>query len=302
MKWLLWIPCRSVWVHVGSCFIQRLSSCFSPTSLAFDCTTFVLLMMTMRKKKQRPRKRRSKRTRRREKPRGLWTNHHQQTQAEGKVCVTLLSRYSCVCLCFDLYLFFRAEHTCMLWWTASMVSWWLHSAAWRRSSTGRVRSGPCFAFLLCRWVFTHTQTQKHTENKLSVSTVTTLELPFIDWQSEFGGFTCYVANEEDEEVSVDHSIKCNCSCVRYTVFQWLSLPWFLPRGSFWQYIQRIIPSPSSTETKKPSNLSNTSTTKAPLILPTFVPAEHCMTSLLCTMNKQIYSSIVWASLHVCDID
>lgn len=26
---------------------------------------------------------------------------------------------------------------------------------------------------------------------------------FTDWQSEFGGFTCYVANEEDEEVSFD---------------------------------------------------------------------------------------------------
>lgn len=81
---------------------------------------------------------------------------------------------------------------------------------------------------------THTQTQKHTETKLSVSTVTvtTLDLSFIDWQSEFGGFTCYVANEEDEEVSVYHSIKYNCSCVRYTLFQCLSLPWFLPHGSF----------------------------------------------------------------------
>ncbi|XP_032374936.1 prolyl 3-hydroxylase OGFOD1 isoform X2 [Etheostoma spectabile] len=27
-----------------------------------------------------------------------------------------------------------------------------------------------------------------------------LVLPFCDWQSEFGGFTCYVANEEDEEL------------------------------------------------------------------------------------------------------
>lgn len=33
----------------------------------------------------------------------------------------------------------------------------------------------------------------------------TVTLCFIDWQSEFGGFTCYVANEEDEEVSADHS-------------------------------------------------------------------------------------------------
>lgn len=41
----------------------------------------------------------------------------------------------------------------------------------------------------------------------------TLKLSFIDWQSEFGGFTCYVANEEDEEVSEDHSRKCNCRCV-----------------------------------------------------------------------------------------
>lgn len=26
---------------------------------------------------------------------------------------------------------------------------------------------------------------------------------FVGWQSEFGGFTCYIANEEDEEVSVN---------------------------------------------------------------------------------------------------
>lgn len=38
-----------------------------------------------------------------------------------------------------------------------------------------------------------------------------------DWQSEFGGYTCYVANEEDEEVSVDHSIKCTCTHVGKTV-------------------------------------------------------------------------------------
>lgn len=44
-------------------------------------------------------------------------------------------------------------------------------------------------------------------------TVIALKLSFIDWQSEFGGFTCYVANEEDEEVSEDHSRKCHCRCV-----------------------------------------------------------------------------------------
>lgn len=34
-------------------------------------------------------------------------------------------------------------------------------------------------------------------------TATKVELSFIDWQSDFGGSTCYVANEEDEEVGVD---------------------------------------------------------------------------------------------------
>lgn len=154
MNWLLWIPCHSVWVHVGSCFIQRLSSYFSPTSLAFDCTIFVLVMMTRWKKMKRQRKRRSKRTHRTEKPQALWKNPHQQTQAEGQVCVTSWV-YIALCVCFDPYLSFRAEDTGMLWWTASMVSWWLHSVAWWRSSTGRVRSGPCFAFVLCRWVFTY---------------------------------------------------------------------------------------------------------------------------------------------------
>lgn len=47
-------------------------------------------------------------------------------------------------------------------------------------------------------------------------TVTALGLSLIDWQSEFGGFTCYVANEEDEEVSFDRCIKCNCTFVDNT--------------------------------------------------------------------------------------
>lgn len=53
----------------------------------------------------------------------------------------------------------------------------------------------------------------HTRLSINTVTVPTLELSFIDWQSEFGGFTCYVANEEDEEVSVDYRVNCNCRCV-----------------------------------------------------------------------------------------
>lgn len=160
MKWLLWTPCLSVWAHAGSCFAQRLSSCSFPTSPAFDCTTCVLLMTTMRIKR-----RRSKKTQRMEKPLGLRPNRRQQMQAERKVCVSVHwslqpQVYTAVFVCCDLCVFFRAEHTCMLWWTASMVSGRLHSVAWWRCSTGRVRSGSCFTFWLCRWVYTHTH--KHT--------------------------------------------------------------------------------------------------------------------------------------------
>lgn len=45
-------------------------------------------------------------------------------------------------------------------------------------------------------------THIHKEFSVKSATVTTLELSLTDWQSEFGGYTCYVANEEDEEVSV----------------------------------------------------------------------------------------------------
>lgn len=53
----------------------------------------------------------------------------------------------------------------------------------------------------------------HTRLLINTVTVPSLELSFIDWQSEFGGFTCYVANEEDEEVSVDYKVNCICLCV-----------------------------------------------------------------------------------------
>ncbi len=46
--------------------------------------------------------------------------------------------------------------------------------------------------------------------------VAALVFSFIDWQPEFGGFTCYVANEEDEEVSADYCMKCNCTCAGNT--------------------------------------------------------------------------------------
>ena len=174
----------------------------------------------------------------------------------------------------------------MLWWTASVVSRCLHSFARWGSSTGRVRPGPCFALLLCRFAFTHLNTC--TDKKVIPHSMQ-LKLSFTDWQSDFGGFTCYVANEEDEEV------RCRCSYHKssncwYVILQLLPLFFlgFFPCCSFWLSILKIIPSPSSTGTKKRLNLSNTSTTKAPLILPVNGLAEHCMTSLLCIMNKYIY--------------
>lgn len=147
MMWPLWIPCRSVWVNVGSCCVQSLSSCFSPTSPAFSCTTCVLLMMRMRIK------RKMRMYQRVEKPRGHQPNHNQRIQAEKKVCVSFYRQsvylWVCVCVLTFIFVLSRAKHTCMLWWTASMVSWRLYSVARCRSSTGRVRSGPCFAFLQC---------------------------------------------------------------------------------------------------------------------------------------------------------
>lgn len=50
----------------------------------------------------------------------------------------------------------------------------------------------------------------HTRLSINTVTVPSLESSFIDWQSEFGGFTCYVANEEDEEVSADYKVSCLC--------------------------------------------------------------------------------------------
>lgn len=54
-------------------------------------------------------------------------------------------------------------------------------------------------------------------NSQSVIASDSLNVSLSDWQSEFGGYTCYVANEEDEEVSVNHSIKCRCTHVDNTV-------------------------------------------------------------------------------------
>lgn len=48
-------------------------------------------------------------------------------------------------------------------------------------------------------------------------TATKLQLSLTGWQSEFGGYTCYVANEEDEEVSADQSFTCERS--RWQILQ-----------------------------------------------------------------------------------
>lgn len=51
------------------------------------------------------------------------------------------------------------------------------------------------------------------KNSANSFTATKVKLSFIDWQSDFGGSTCYVANEEDEEVGADLSIKLDVSII-----------------------------------------------------------------------------------------
>lgn len=156
MKWLTWTPYHSVWRTAGSCFIQRLSSCFCPTSLAFVCTFFALLMM-MKKKRKQQKQRKTQRPKLQwgEKQLHVATDLHQQTAAKEKVCAIV----SCVEMYgyyyFNRHLYFRAEHTRMQRWSATVVPWWLHSLAWWRSSAGRVCSGPCAAFWLCRFASNH---------------------------------------------------------------------------------------------------------------------------------------------------
>ena len=58
--------------------------------------------------------------------------------------------YFFVLVYLKLCVFCRSKHTCVLWRSASMVSWQLHSVAWCRGSTSRVRSGPRVAFWLHR--------------------------------------------------------------------------------------------------------------------------------------------------------
>ena len=90
MKLLIWTPCLSVWANAWSCFAQRPSSCSSPTSPAFTCTSCVPLMMTMRRTTRREgRRRRSKRKQGRQKPRHLQWRLHQRMGTERRVCVRL---------------------------------------------------------------------------------------------------------------------------------------------------------------------------------------------------------------------
>lgn len=195
MRWPLWVTCRHVWGNAGSSFIQRLFSCFSPTLLAFAYTTFVLTMKkTIKIKKNRMKGWRSRATPRLEEPAGLWLKQ-QQTRAEEKVCAIYITVAS-VIVCCHLNLSRRAKHARMLWWTASLGPWWLHSVAWCTSGAGRVCSGPGFALLLSWWVFTHTSLSQN----IKIQPIIWLQLSSIDWQSDFGGSTCYVANDEDEEV------------------------------------------------------------------------------------------------------
>lgn len=104
MKQLLWTHCLSVWVHAGSCFIQKRSSCSSPTSLAFDCTIFARLTT-----KRMAMKRRIKSSKMMEKPRGRQMNHPQQMWAERKVCIAVSAFIQppplLLFVCFDLMYF-----------------------------------------------------------------------------------------------------------------------------------------------------------------------------------------------------
>lgn len=104
MKQLLWTRCLSVWVHAGSCFIQKRSSCSSPTSLAFDCTIFARLTT-----KRMAMKRRIKSSKMMEKPRGRQMNHPQQMWAERKVCIAVTAFIQppplLLFVCFDLCVF-----------------------------------------------------------------------------------------------------------------------------------------------------------------------------------------------------
>lgn len=49
--------------------------------------------------------------------------------------------------------------------------------------------------------YSHLQALAENENSANSVAATKVQLSFIDWQSDYGGSTCYVANEEDEEVS-----------------------------------------------------------------------------------------------------
>uniref|UniRef100_A0A3Q3WT08 Uncharacterized protein n=1 Tax=Mola mola TaxID=94237 RepID=A0A3Q3WT08_MOLML len=70
-----------------------------------------------------------------------------------------------------------------------------------RESTGSLNQSPSAntsghtCMLWC--AFTHSNTC--TDNKM-IQHSRQLKLSFTGWQSDFGGFTCYVANEEDEEL------------------------------------------------------------------------------------------------------
>lgn len=55
--------------------------------------------------------------------------------------------------------------------------------------------------------YSHLQALAENENSANRVAATKVQLSFIDWQSDYGGSTCYVANEEDEEVSSSLSTK-----------------------------------------------------------------------------------------------
>ena len=73
---------------------------------------------------------------------------------QRKRCVSFTgTSLLCLSACFELNLVCRTEHARMLWWTASLVPWRLHPAAWCTSSKSWVCSGPSFDLLRSRWVF-----------------------------------------------------------------------------------------------------------------------------------------------------
>lgn len=116
---------------------------------------------------------------------------------------------------------------------------------------------------------------------------------FSGWKSEFGGYTSYIAHDEDEEVSdvtqcqfvFILAICCYNLCRSSRTSADYLFCWHCVFFSSSQCILKITPSLWYTETKTPSSSSSISIITAPA---TFLPRipQLSMTSLLTTMNDE----------------